>query len=65
MKMDVETIWYEFSPYLYAAAGVVSLLNFKSALSVFSGVLLLAASTTILRMRWVHRRKLDEQVEKA
>lgn len=57
--MDLESIWYEFSPYLYALAGAVSVLTTNSKLSVFSGILLLAASATILRLRWLHRHKPD------
>ena len=63
--MDIETTWYELSPYLYAIAGVASALNVKSGLSICSGVLLLAAAATIIRMRWVYRRRLDAKVPKA
>jgi hypothetical protein len=63
--MDIETLWYEFSPYVYAIAGVVSILNLKSGLSIVSGVLLLGASATILRLRWVHRRKMDQKIDRA
>ncbi len=63
--MDLETLWYEFSPYVYAIAGVLSILNLKSGLSITSGVLLLAASATILRLRWVHRRKMDQKTDRS
>lgn len=63
--MDLETTWYEFSPYVYGLAGLISVLNVHSILSIISGVLLLCASATILRMRWVYRRKLDSNVEEA
>lgn len=62
--MDLETLWYECSPYVYAIAGIVSILNLKSGLSIVSGVLLLGASATILRLRWVNRRKMDQKVSR-
>ena len=62
--MDLETLWYEFSPYVYAVAGVVSILNLKSGLSITSGILLLGASATILRLRWINRRRNDRKVER-
>ncbi len=62
--MDLETVWYEFSPYVYAVAGVISVFSTRSTVGVLSGVLLLAASATILRLRWTYRRKLDQKVEK-
>lgn len=62
--MDLETLWYEFSPYLYAVAGVASILSTRSTVGIVSGLLLLAASGTILRLRWNYRRKLDRKVEK-
>ncbi len=56
--MDLETLWYEAFPYLYGIGGVVAiLLPTGSGLLKGSGVLLIAASLTILRMRWVHRRE--------
>ena len=62
--MDLETIWYEFSPYLYAVAGVASILSSGSTLRLVSGALLLAAAVTIFRLRWTYRRKLDRKVQK-
>lgn len=63
--MDIEQLWYEFSPYVYSVAGAVALFNSYSGLAIFSGVLLLGAAATILRMRWVHRRQQDKKVVKA
>ena len=63
--MDIETTWYEFSPYIYALVGLATIAATDSRLSVCSGALLLVAAATILRLRWVHRRKLDQKVEKA
>ncbi|CAN5374434.1 hypothetical protein BH11PSE11_BH11PSE11_32120 [soil metagenome] len=54
--MKLEPIWYEYSPYLYAVAGVVSISNYPSYISIGCGVLLLIASGTILRMRLMYRR---------
>lgn len=56
--MDIETMWYEGSPYLYAVVGVVSLFG-GSVLALVSGGLLITASLTIMRMRWVHRKYVD------
>lgn len=54
--MDFEAIWYESAPFIYAIAGIASLMS-DSRLAVVSGVLLLTASSTILRLRWVYRKK--------
>ena len=62
--MDLETMWYEFSPYVYAIAGVMSILNLKSGLSITSGMLLLGAAVTILRLRWINRRENDRKVKR-
>lgn len=62
--MNIEPIWYEYSPYLYAAGGVFSLSNYGSYIAIGSGVLLLGASATILRMRLVYRRKRAAQLER-
>lgn len=56
-RMDLETIWYEVSPYLYSVAGLLTLLFSRSPMSVASGLVLLAAGGSILRMRWKSRRK--------
>jgi uncharacterized membrane protein (UPF0136 family) len=54
--MDLETIWYECSPYLYLAGGVATILKSDSRVGLVSGVLLIAAAATILRLRYVHRK---------
>jgi hypothetical protein len=54
--MNIEPIWYEYSPYVYAAGGLVSISNYRSYVAIASGVMLLAAAGTILRMRWVYRK---------
>lgn len=64
--MDLETIWYEFSPYLYAVSGVTALFYSPgSYLLKGSGILLITAVLTILRLRWIYRRALDSKVETA
>ncbi len=60
--MDLETVWYETFPYLYGIAGIVSILIRPGSLLLkISGVLLVVAALTILRLRWVYRRNLFER----
>ncbi|MCM5569873.1 hypothetical protein M6I34_05085 [Burkholderiaceae bacterium FT117] len=54
--MSLEDIWYESSPYVYLIAGILVLASAESGLAIASALLLLVASGTILRLRWVHRR---------
>lgn len=61
--MDIEATWYEASPYVYAAAGLGSLTNYHSYIALISGVVLLIASATILKMRWTYRRMQAEKRE--
>jgi hypothetical protein len=63
--MDIETCWYEFSPYLYIIVGVISIAFSASYLAMLPGGLLVIAALTILRMRWVHRRAQDAKVKRA
>lgn len=64
--MDLETLWYEFSPYLYAVFGFTALFySGGSYLLKGSGILLITAVLTILRLRWKYRRALDSKVETA
>ncbi len=61
--MDLEHLWYELSPYVYGIAGLVALVQRPPSLLYFgSGVLLVAASVTILRWRWRYRRALYRHV---
>ncbi len=56
--MDFETLWYEAFPYLYGIGGIVAMfLPGGTGLLKGSGVLLIVASLTILRLRWVYRRQ--------
>lgn len=60
--MDLETVWYEAFPYLYGIGGLVAIfLPGGSGLLRASGVLLIVASLTILRLRWVYRRAMFER----
>jgi hypothetical protein len=40
--MNIEAIWYEYSPFVYATAGIFSVSNYGSIIPVVSGVLLIA-----------------------
>lgn len=62
--MKIEAAWYEYSPYLYAVVGLLSISNYGSYISVISGLLLLVASGTILRMRWMYRKNATLQRER-
>lgn len=64
--MDIESLWYEISPYLYAAFGVGAVFYGPgSILLKGSGILLIAAALTIVRLRWVYRRALFREVQSA
>ena len=64
--MDFETVWYESFPYVYGIGGLVALaLPSGSGLLRGSGILLVAASLTILRMRWLNRREEFRRTPKA
>ena len=62
--VNLETVWYESAPYLYMVVGLISVFR-GSVLAQVSGLLLITASLTILRLRWVYRRKQDAKVESA
>ena len=55
--MDLETIWYELSPYVYTISGVTAFAAADARMGQWSGALLLGAALTIIRLRWVNRRK--------
>ncbi len=55
--MDFETIWYEVSPYIYTFAGVFSAFAADVQIGKLSGLLLLIAALTIIRLRWRSRRR--------
>ena len=62
--MNIEATWYEYSPYVYVAGGFVSIANYGSYVAIASGVMLLAAAGTILRMRWVYRKNKARERER-
>jgi hypothetical protein len=53
--MDSETIWYEYAPYLYAIAGLVSISQIGSVMGISCGLLLLGSACLILVLRWNYR----------
>jgi hypothetical protein len=55
MQMDLETIWYEYAPYLYATAGIVTIDQIGSAFGICVGALLLGGAAVVLMLRWNHR----------
>ncbi len=55
--MDIETIWYELSPYIYTISGVSAFAAADTQIGQVSGALLLGAALTIIRLRWLNRRK--------
>ncbi len=60
--MDLEQVWYEAFPYLYGIGGLVAIfMSNGSGLLKGSGVLLIIASLTIIRLRWVYRRALHDR----
>ena len=54
--MDFETIWYEYTPYLYAIAGIMSILHIGSVIGICFGLLLVAAGALIIRKRHNYRK---------
>jgi len=55
--MDLETFWYEVFPYVYGVGGLIAILFSGSSLLLKgSGVLLIVASITIIRLRRAYRR---------
>ena len=62
--MDFETMWYEYTPYLYAIAGIISILYVGSIIGISLGVLLVAGSGSVIIMRVNYRRKQSAKVER-
>ncbi len=54
--MDLETVWYELSPYVYTISGVIVLAAADTRMGQLSGALLLVVASAIIRLRWVNRR---------
>jgi len=52
-------VWlYESLPYIYVAAGAITIATLQHPLSLFSGCLLMAAGATVFKMRMGERRDL-------
>jgi hypothetical protein len=62
--MDIETCWYEFSPYIYLVAGCISIFCSSTLVGNLAGTLLVVAALTILRLRWIHRRTEDKKIKR-
>lgn len=62
--MDIETCWYEFSPYLYIVAGLLAIYFSTALIGGLAGALLIVAALTILRLRWLHRRSEDKKIKR-
>jgi hypothetical protein len=54
--MDIKTIWYEISPYIYAAIGVAVILSRGSSTALLCATALVAASSIIFTLRWSNRQ---------
>ena len=62
--MKIETVWYEISPYIYAAGGITAILYSPgSFLLKASGFLLFSAVITILGLRWLYRSDLPQTTD--
>jgi hypothetical protein len=55
--MDYETIWYEFSPYLYVIVGVSILFFSQTILAFLTASFLVGSAAAILVMRRKNRMK--------
>lgn len=54
--MNAENAWYELSPYLYALGGLLAYVHTPTSILLkLSGILLVLAALTILRLRWRYR----------
>jgi len=54
--MSLEALWYEVSPYVYCAVGLLSAAFSNSDLGFVFSALLLTASLVIFRLRRLYRR---------
>lgn len=55
--VDIEQLWYEYSPYLYLLAGCCAAIFTRSLIGVGSGLLLIILALTIVKMRSGHRAR--------
>lgn len=56
-----EPLWYELSPYLYTAIGVITIFKTNLLGAVF-GSLLIATSLLILKIRWSYRSSMEKML---
>lgn len=61
--MDFETIWYEYTPYLYAIAGIIFILHVGSVIGICFGLLLVVAAGLIIFLRHNYRKSQSGQKE--
>ena len=59
--MDFETIWYEYTPYLYVIVGMMFMLHIGSLIGMFFGGLLVAAAGLIIYKRRNYRKSQSMQ----
>lgn len=62
--MILETLWYEVSPYVYSALGVVAGIVSSSDLGLLFSALLLAGSFAIFRLRRIYRSPARREYRK-
>jgi UPF0716 family protein affecting phage T7 exclusion len=63
--MDFEAIWYEYTPYLYAIAGIMSILHIGSIIGVSFGLALVAAAAFIFHRRHSYRKARSSKDERS
>jgi ABC-type polysaccharide transport system permease subunit len=62
--MDFESIWYEYTPYLYAIAGIMSILHIGSIIGTSFGLALLVAAGFIIRVRHNYRKAQSDRTKR-
>jgi Flp pilus assembly protein TadB len=63
-EMDFEAMWYEYTPYLYAIAGIMSILHIGSIIGISFGLVLIAGAGFIIVTRLSYRRKQSDKSER-
>lgn len=59
--MDFETIWYEYTPHIYAVAAAVAIFHIGSVVGIATGIFLAGASCVIFKMRRDYRKTNAKQ----
>jgi hypothetical protein len=62
--MDFEAIWYEYTPYIYAVAGIMSILQIGSIIGIAFGIALIAAAGVIIIKRVSYRKRQADKSER-